>query len=114
MFVKNGTDATTTCVTTARAATGKRKVLVANGAYHGAVLWCSLRGVGVTDEDQAHLVHYEYNDLTSAQTAAAEAGDDLAAIIVCRFATTSAASRNWSIPRSPGACGRSPTARAPS
>jgi glutamate-1-semialdehyde 2,1-aminomutase len=83
MFVKNGTDATTTCVTTARAATGKRKVLVANGAYHGAVPWCSLRGAGVTDEDQAHLVHYEYNDLASAQTAAAEAGDDLAAIIVC-------------------------------
>ncbi|MDN5913645.1 MAG: aminotransferase class III-fold pyridoxal phosphate-dependent enzyme [Pseudonocardia sp.] len=83
MFCKNGTDATTTCVTTARAATGKRKVLVARGAYHGAVPWCSLRGAGVTDEDQAHLVHYDYNDLSSAEAAAAEAGDDLAAILVC-------------------------------
>jgi glutamate-1-semialdehyde 2,1-aminomutase len=57
--------------------------MVAHGAYHGAVPWCSLRGAGVTDEDQAHLLHYEYNDLASAQAAAAEAGDDLAAIIVC-------------------------------
>lgn len=35
IFNKNGTDATTTCVTIARAQTKKRKVLVANGAYHG-------------------------------------------------------------------------------
>src|SRR5436190_1021407 len=31
MFAKNGTDATTWCVTIARAATGKRKILVATG-----------------------------------------------------------------------------------
>ncbi|GLY70367.1 aminotransferase class III-fold pyridoxal phosphate-dependent enzyme [Amycolatopsis taiwanensis] len=83
MFCKNGTDATTMCVTTARAATGRRKVLVATGAYHGAVPWCALRGKGVTAEDQAHLIHFEYNDLASAEAAAAEAGDDLAAILVC-------------------------------
>ncbi|MEU6262849.1 aminotransferase class III-fold pyridoxal phosphate-dependent enzyme [Saccharopolyspora shandongensis] len=83
MFCKNGTDATTTCVTIARAAAGKRKILVANGAYHGAAPWCALRGAGVTSEDQAHLIHYEYNDLASAEQAAAEAGDDLAAILVC-------------------------------
>lgn len=35
MFQKNGTDATTACVTIARATTKKRKVLVAKGAYHG-------------------------------------------------------------------------------
>lgn len=44
MFVKNGTDATTTCVTLARAATGRQKVLVARGAYHGAAPWCAIRG----------------------------------------------------------------------
>src|SRR5271156_4574695 len=32
IFSKNGTDATTQCVTIARAATGKRKILVAAGA----------------------------------------------------------------------------------
>ena len=83
LFGKNGTDAVTTCVTTARAATGRRKVLVARGAYHGAVPWCALRGEGVTAADQEHLIRYDYNDLASAQAAAAQAGEDLAAILVC-------------------------------
>ena len=41
MFQKNGTDATTTCVVIARAHTGRRKLLIAEGAYHGAVPWCN-------------------------------------------------------------------------
>ena len=83
MFVKNGSDATTTCVTLARAATGRAKVMVAHGAYHGSVPWCALRGAGIVAQDQANLVHYEYNDLASAHWAADEAGADLAAIVVC-------------------------------
>ena len=85
MYAKNGTDATTTCVTIARAATGKRKVLAARGSYHGAAPWCSQRGDGVTPEDQAHLVFYDYNDLASVREAVAEAGDDLAAVLVTPF-----------------------------
>ena len=54
-FQKNGTDATTSCVTIARAGTRKRKVLLAQGAYHGAVPWCSPSILGVTAEDRAHL-----------------------------------------------------------
>jgi glutamate-1-semialdehyde 2,1-aminomutase len=57
--------------------------MVAHGAYHGAVPWCALRGAGLVEQDQANLVHYEYNDLTSARWAADEAGSDLAAILVC-------------------------------
>ena len=41
LFQKNGTDATTVALMVARAATGRRKVLVARGSYHGAVPWCS-------------------------------------------------------------------------
>lgn len=82
MFCKNGTDATTTCVSVARAATGKRKLLAAAGAYHGSDPWCTPRPAGVTPEDRANIVYYQYNDLASAEAAAGEAGDDLAAIIV--------------------------------
>lgn len=85
LFQKNGTDATTTCVTVARAATGRRKVLVARGAYHGAVPWCSPSIVGVTAEDRAHLVPFDFNDIESLRSAAAEAGDDLAAILLAAF-----------------------------
>jgi len=84
-LAKNGTDATTTCVTIARHATKRRKVLVARGAYHGAVPWCSPSVAGVTAEDRAHLLHFQYNNLESVSAAVAEAGDDLAAIVVSAF-----------------------------
>jgi glutamate-1-semialdehyde 2,1-aminomutase len=85
MFAKNGTDATTTCVTLARAGTGRRKVLVAHGSYHGAVPWCTPSLAGVTAEDRAHVVHFDYNVVASLEAAADEAGDDLAAILVAAY-----------------------------
>ena len=85
IFGKNGTDATTTCITVARAETGRRKVLVARGAYHGAVPWCSPSVAGVTAEDRAHLVPFDYNDIASLEAAVEQAGGDLAAIMVSAF-----------------------------
>lgn len=85
MFQKNGTDATTACVTIARAGTGRRKVLVAKGAYHGAVPWCSPSIVGVTAEDRAHLISFEWGDIASLDAAVDEAGDDLAAIMLTAY-----------------------------
>jgi glutamate-1-semialdehyde 2,1-aminomutase len=85
MFQKNGTDATTACVTIARAGTGKRKVLVARGSYHGAVPWCTPSLAGVTTEDRAHIIHFDYNDVQSLEAAVDQAGSDLAAIIVTAF-----------------------------
>jgi glutamate-1-semialdehyde 2,1-aminomutase len=85
MFQKNGTDATTACVTIARAGTGRRKVLAARGSYHGAVPWCTPSLAGVTAEDRAHLIHFDYNDVASLEAAVDQAGADLAAIIVTAF-----------------------------
>lgn len=85
MFQKNGSDAMTTCVMIARAETGRRKILIAKGAYHGAVPWCSPSLIGVTSEDRAHLMHFTFNDKASLEAAVAEAGDDLAAVVVSGF-----------------------------
>jgi glutamate-1-semialdehyde 2,1-aminomutase len=85
MFAKNGTDATTMCCTIARAQTGRKRVLVARGAYHGAAPWCTPRPGGTTPEDRANLGYYTFNDLASAQAAAADAADDLAAVLVSPF-----------------------------
>src|SRR5215813_11261052 len=85
MLAKNGTDATTMCCTIARAQTGRNRILVAHGAYHGAAPWCTPRLAGTTPEDRANLGHYTFNDLDSARAAAAEAGDDLAGILVSPF-----------------------------
>ena len=85
LFSKNGTDATTTCVTISRAASGRRKILAARGAYHGAVPWCTPHPLGVTAEDRAHLIEYFYNDVSSLEAAVDKAGDDLAGVIVSAF-----------------------------
>ncbi|MFC4062146.1 aminotransferase class III-fold pyridoxal phosphate-dependent enzyme [Planomonospora corallina] len=89
MFSKNGTDATTQALMIARAATGRNKVLLAHGSYHGAAPWCTPSTAGTTPSDRADLVEFTYNDLASAEAAAARAegpsGSDVAAIIVTPF-----------------------------
>jgi glutamate-1-semialdehyde 2,1-aminomutase len=84
MLAKNGTDATTTCVTIARAQTGRERILVATGAYHGAAPWCTPRPAGVTAADRVNIGHYTFNDLASV-VAAAETGPEPAAIVVSPF-----------------------------
>jgi glutamate-1-semialdehyde 2,1-aminomutase len=84
MLAKNGTDATTTCVTIARAQTGRERILVAKGAYHGAAPWCTPRPAGVTAADRVNIGQYTFNDLDSV-IAAAAAGPELAGIVVSPF-----------------------------
>jgi len=85
MFQKNGTDATTLCCTIARATTGRRRILMAEGAYHGAAPWCTPRLAGVTPEDRVNVGYFTFNDLESVKAAVAMTGDDLAGIIVSPF-----------------------------
>ena len=85
MVCKNGTDATTLAMTVARAQTAKRKILVAEGAYHGAAPWCTPLPGGVVAEERAFISRYTYNDAASVTAAAAVAGDDLAAIFATPF-----------------------------
>ncbi|MDZ4867535.1 MAG: aminotransferase class III-fold pyridoxal phosphate-dependent enzyme [Alphaproteobacteria bacterium] len=85
MFCKNGTDATTMAMTVARAHTGKRKILVATGAYHGAAPWCTPLPSGTLPEDRAHVVHYTYNDIESLDAAVKSAAGDLAGIFASPF-----------------------------
>ena len=80
MFCKNGTDATTMAMMTARAHTGRKGLVLAKGAYHGAAPWCTPRPGGVVPSDRAHQHFYAYNDIASLEAAVVEAGDDLAAI----------------------------------
>jgi glutamate-1-semialdehyde 2,1-aminomutase len=84
LFAKNGTDATTLGVLVARAQTGHRKVLVARGSYHGIAPWSARpEAAGMTPEDRANTVFFDYNDLASVEAAAEQAGADDIAAIVC-------------------------------
>ena len=82
MFCKNGTDATTMALMTARAHRGKKTILVAAGTYHGAAPWCTPLPAGTVPEDRAHLIYYQYNDAASLAAAAESVADDLAGIFV--------------------------------
>jgi glutamate-1-semialdehyde 2,1-aminomutase len=85
MFAKNGTDATAAAVRIARAATGKRKLLKAAVAYHGANDWFTPRSAGVTAEDRTNIVEFDYNDAASLEQAVAAHDGDIAALIVTPF-----------------------------
>lgn len=80
MFCKNGTDATTMAMMIARRHTGRKTIVLAAGAYHGAAPWCTPLKGGTTPEDRANQIHYIYNDAESLEEAVRKAGSDLAAI----------------------------------
>ena len=85
LFCKNGTDATSMAMVTARAHTRRKVIVLAKGAYHGAAPWCVPRPTGTTKEDRANQIFCTYNDIASLEAAVAQAGDDLAAVFAAPF-----------------------------
>jgi len=85
IFCKNGTDATTMAMMTARSLTKKRKILVATKAYHGAAPWCNPFPGGTVPEERVHILHYEYNNPSSLEEAFRAAGDDVAGVFGSAF-----------------------------
>ncbi|MDG2480548.1 MAG: aminotransferase class III-fold pyridoxal phosphate-dependent enzyme [Alphaproteobacteria bacterium] len=85
VFTKNGSDSTSACIQVARAHTGKHKILIAEGSYHGASFWSTPRPSGVPDDDRRHLVRFQYNNIESLEQAVAEVADDFSGILVTPY-----------------------------
>lgn len=85
MFCKNGSDATSMAMVTARAHSGRRKILVARGAYHGASPWNTPNLKGTLPEDRAHIIYFEYNNLESLADAVKAADGDVAGVFATPF-----------------------------
>lgn len=85
MFCKNGSDATTMALMTARAHTSKTGVVRARGAYHGSQTWSNPRPRGIAPGDQAEQHFCDYNDVASLEAAVAAAGTNLAAIFAAPY-----------------------------
>lgn len=85
MFCKNGSDATTIALMTARAQTRRNAIVRATGTYHGAQPWANPRTAGIAPGDRAGQHFCTYNDIASLEEAVRSAGDDLAAIFVSPF-----------------------------
>jgi glutamate-1-semialdehyde 2,1-aminomutase len=84
-FAKNGSDVCTWAVAVAREHTGRRKVIKADGAYHGAHAWCTPAPAGVTPEDTANVLTFPYNDLPALERLVEAHASSTAAIIVSPF-----------------------------
>ena len=84
MFAKNGSDVNNLAVVVARAHTGRRKVLIARGSYHGIGGWAlPPESPRTTVEDHVNTVFFAYNDLDSLEAGVIEAGEGEVAAIVC-------------------------------
>ena len=79
-FCNSGTEANIMALTTARAITGREKVLVFNGAYHGGVIKFP-EGGSVLNAPFDFLVA-EYNDTPGTAEVIRRHGEQLAAVIV--------------------------------
>jgi glutamate-1-semialdehyde 2,1-aminomutase len=66
-------------------ATGRKRLLKATVAYHGANEWFTPIRAGVTDEDRANISEFAYNDIASLEEMVRAHSDDLAAIILTPF-----------------------------
>jgi glutamate-1-semialdehyde 2,1-aminomutase len=79
-FTNSGTEANLFAITTARMHTGRQKILVFDGGYHGGVLFFS--SGGAPWNAPYPFVVAPYNDLAGATALIEEHADDLAAVLV--------------------------------
>ncbi len=62
-FMKNGNDATSLSLMVARAATGRKKIVLVRGGYHGVAPWAQALGhAGVVEEDKQNILYVDWND----------------------------------------------------
>ena len=80
VFVKTGSDATSTAIRVARAATDRVKVV--RCGYHGWHDWCVEVKGGVPQKLYEDVYEFHYNDLDELEDIMKQHGDEMAAIIV--------------------------------
>jgi len=81
-FAKNGADVTNLAVMTARAATGRRKIIAIRGGYHGTTPWMQSPGHhGLIPDDWAHVIRIPWNDVNALKQALEENAGDVAGFI---------------------------------
>jgi len=85
VYGKNGSDATSWSVAVARAHTGRNKVIMAEGAYHGSHPWCTPNPAGTTEGERMDTLTFEYNNSEDLRRVANEHRGQVAAIILCPF-----------------------------
>lgn len=80
VFVKTGSDATTTAIRVARGATDRTKIV--RCGYHGWHDWCVEVKGGIPQKLYEDVYEFHYNDLDELESIMKQHGDDMAAIIM--------------------------------
>jgi glutamate-1-semialdehyde 2,1-aminomutase len=82
-FANSGTEATLFAIRLARAFTGRDKILVMEGGYHGTHDYAAAStSAGIPEAVRATVVSAPFNDLDAVARVVRETGSDLAAILV--------------------------------
>ena len=85
-FAKNGADVTNYATMIARDATGRRKIVMISGGYHGASPWMQAPGHhGTMDADSEHIIRIPWNDTQAFQQAIEANPDDIAGFIATPY-----------------------------
>jgi len=81
-FAKNGGDVTNYAVMISRAATGRNKLLMISGGYHGVSPWMQGEGHhGVTSDDKKNVIAVKWNDIAEFEKAVSENRGEIACFI---------------------------------
>ena len=81
-FAKNGGDVTNYAIMVARSATGRRKVVMFSGGYHGVQPWMQAPGHhGVQEEDYRDIIRIHWNRFEELEKAVSENPGQIAALI---------------------------------
>lgn len=85
-FAKNGNDVTSLAVMTARAATGRSKLVLVKGGYHGVAPWTQAAGhAGLTCEDTANNLYVSWNDFEELERTVNEHRGEIACFLATPY-----------------------------
>ncbi len=85
-FAKNGGDVTNLAVLTARAHTGRPKILKFDGGYHGVAQWMQGAGyAGIIEEDYTQVLSIPFNNIEAVKKAINDNKDEIACLIATPY-----------------------------
>jgi len=84
-FGKNGSDACNHAVRVARAFTGRSKIVMGAASYHGIGSWCTPNTSGITSDERADVLTFDYNDAQTLTALLDQHQGQVAAVIVTPF-----------------------------
>jgi glutamate-1-semialdehyde 2,1-aminomutase len=85
-FCKNGADVTELATTVARAATGRKKIVLINGGYHGTAPWMlDPETPGVLSDDVANVIYIDWNDIEGFEKVVADNDGEIAGFMAAPY-----------------------------